>query len=193
MLYHYPTEVMAVLVWSPGPGGPPHPAPWSGAPQLVPSWWAPVALRYKRIDGGQRHVTRGSPPPPPHRHCNPSRSRLSAVAVGSSIAGQCSRLRLDHREHLHRTLGHRQHQRRPTMAGNSASRATQGHEGITPCPSPLHLSVAWIVLVPLEFFQPNRAVADPQGLTGRACHLKHPKQREKTKQYKTFKIDLIIS
>jgi hypothetical protein len=26
-----------------------------GAPQLVPSWWVPVPLRYKRIGRGQRH------------------------------------------------------------------------------------------------------------------------------------------
>jgi hypothetical protein len=50
-----------------GPDGPPHPCALIGGAQLNPSWWAPVAPRYKKEVGasGTRHEVHRPPPPHP--------------------------------------------------------------------------------------------------------------------------------
>jgi ribosomal protein S21 len=88
------SKVLDVLDWSPrdpqtptGPMGLLFPAPWSGALQLVCSWWPPVALRYKRKVGAsgtaeevrRRHLT---------DNANPSRSKESAAAAGRPTSGR---------------------------------------------------------------------------------------------------------
>jgi hypothetical protein len=153
---------IGVLVWSPslsdpnGPMGHLTHAPWSGAPQLIPSWWAPVAPRYKERWGPAARITRFTG----RRHPT-DKSNLADLVCARSAAGSFLRPsstpsastpspRRDH------TFGHREHERlRPdhpellhyiTMAGTSASAAALGHEGI-PVPSPVSLSIPLCYLI----------------------------------------------
>jgi hypothetical protein len=147
-----------LLDWSPSPSDPNGPmgylthAPWSGALQLNPSWWAPVAPRNIKGGGGQRLESRGSPPPPPHRHSETltdlvergQRREASPPATSTLSASTRTRTRaLDSGHRSANAYGWTSPSSctTPPMAGTSASASALGHEGM-PCFLSLSLNLS---------------------------------------------------
>jgi hypothetical protein len=83
------------------PDGPPHPCALIGGAQLNPSWWAPVAPRYKKEVGasGTRHEVHRPPPPHPQStladlsQARLRREALPAITLDAPASTPSSRTR----------------------------------------------------------------------------------------------------